>query len=83
MGMMQIAIDRAKRMLLLKWLKQGYIDGVEFDDLRQAQPITADEIEDEIRRLARLTHVEDCQRLQDMGVCPYCKCGRASTPAEQ
>jgi len=79
--MMQIAIDRDKRLLLLKWLKQGYIDSVELGDLKQESPITADEIEAELRRLAFVTLGEDCQRLQDMGFCPYCKSGRASTPA--
>lgn len=80
---MQIAIDRAKRVLLLKWLKQGYIDSLELDDLRQEHPITSDEVESELRRLAYVFHDEDCQRLQEMGFCPYCKNVEASTPASR
>ena len=78
--MMQIAIDREKRLLLLKWLKQGCIDSVELGRLEQEHPMTDDELETELRRLACFFHEEECQRLQDMGFCPYCKSGQASTP---
>lgn len=77
---MQITIDREKRLLLLKWLKQGYIDGLEINDLREFK-LTGEEIETELDRLAASMHDEQCERLQRLGFCPYCKSEQASTAA--
>ena len=66
---MEIQINREKRLLLLKWLKQGYIDALELSQLQKDNQMTADEIESELDRLAKWTYNEDCQRLQRLGLC--------------
>lgn len=66
---MEIQINREKRLLLLKWLKQGYIDALELSQLQKDNQMTADEIESELDRLAKFMHNEDCQRLQRLGLC--------------
>lgn len=79
--MIQITIDREKRLMLLKWLKQGYIDSVELGTLERLKKLTREEIETELDRWAACRHDEQCERLQRLGYCPYCKGEQTSTVA--
>lgn len=76
---MEIQIDRERRLLLLKWLKQGYIDSWEIGKLDNLKDLTREEIETELDRLAACMHDEECERLQRLGYCPYCKGEQSST----
>lgn len=66
---MEIPMNREKKLLLLRWLKQGYIDSLELSQIQKDNPITDDEIESELDRLAMCMHDEECQRLQRLGFC--------------
>ncbi len=57
--------------MLLKWLKCGGIDSIELHALQQASPMTYEELDVELDRLARCMHDEDCERLQKLGFCKY------------
>lgn len=79
--MTQITVDREKRLLLLKWLKQGYIDSWEINDLREFKKLTREEEEAELDRIVVILRDENCERLQRLGYCPYCKGEQTSTAA--
>lgn len=68
---MEIQIDRDKKLLLLRWLKQGYIDSFELSELQRDNDnqITVEEIERELDRLTRVMGDEECMRLQRLGLC--------------
>lgn len=66
---MEIQIDRDKKLLLLRWLKQGYIDSMELNELQRDNQITIEEIERELDRLTRVMGDEECMRLQRLGFC--------------
>ena len=66
---MEIPMNRERKLLLLRWLKQGYIDSLELSQIQKDNPITDEEIENELDRLAICMHDEECQRLQRLGFC--------------
>lgn len=78
---MEIALDREKRLTLLRWLKRGAIDRRELSDLATEadKSMTAEELESELDRLTMLQGGEECQRLQRLGFCKY---GKPMTQAE-
>lgn len=68
---MVIPIDREKRIELLKWLKQGYIDG---DTLAmwgdtKVKSMTDGQLQAEMARLHRCMYPDDCRRLKGLGLC--------------
>jgi len=65
-----MALDRETKLMLLKWLKNGYIDKMEFLSLKQMvdDSMTMEEIQDKLDRLAS---EDDCERLKRLGICPY------------
>lgn len=76
---MEIALDREKRLTLLRWLKRGAIDRRELADIASDNPMTREEVEAELDRLTMLQGGEECQRLQRLGFCKY---GKPMTQAE-
>ncbi len=72
---MEIPMNRERKLMLLRWLKQGYIDSMELSRMQKESPITDDEIETELDRLAKCMHDEECKRLQRLGFCKLRKQG--------
>lgn len=66
---MTIPIDREKRIELLKWLKQGYIDGDTVTGWADLKGRTDEEIQAELKRLHRVCYPNDCQRMKEAGCC--------------
>lgn len=71
--MRKIELDKAKKITLLRWLQQGYIDGVELLAIQREDPMTDEEINEELDRLAKYRHAEQCERLRRLG---FCECER-------
>ena len=66
---MGIMIDREKRLMLLRWLKQGVIDSRELDRLRALEIFTEEEIEKMFDTMYRINHDEICERIKRLGYC--------------
>lgn len=66
-----IPLTTETKRILLRWLKDGSLNRMELSELMHEYPVTGDEIEAELRRLAKFSHDEDCARLQEMGFCKY------------
>lgn len=69
---MNIPIDRDKRIELLKWLKQGYIDADTLNGWFDLKGRTDEELEAEMRRLMKSCYPNDCHRLKQIGCCVDC-----------
>ena len=67
--MMGIMIDREKRIMLLRWLKQGVIDSRELDRIRALEIFTEEEIEKKFDTMYRIDHDEICERIKQLGYC--------------
>ncbi len=72
---MEIWLNRDEKIMLLRWLKQGYIESRELDKFKRENPMTRDEIEAELDYYANIYHDEECKRYQRLGYCQYCKKG--------
>lgn len=70
---MDIAIDREKRLILLRWLKRGVINSVELDEISGVGLKTLEEIEEEMDRWAPVSFEEECARYKRLGLCK-CRC---------
>lgn len=68
---MEIQINREKRLLLLKWLKQGFIEWVELSMLYHNNSMTREEIEKELDYLAKVNDGKGCERYKRLGLCKY------------
>ena len=66
---MKIPIDRAKRIELLKWLKQGFMDSETLSEWIDIKGRSIEEIESELRRLNKCSYPMDCHRLKEIGCC--------------
>ncbi len=66
---MKIPIDREIKLLLLKWLRQGFIDGVELNMLYHKKPLSREEIEKELDHLAKISDGRECERLKRLRLC--------------
>ena len=71
--MENIKIDRNKRIMLLQWLKRGYIDGVQLSNLYDGikyQDWSDEEIEAELVRIIKAdTEGENCALIRRLGRC--------------
>ncbi len=67
--MRQIKIDREKRLKLLRWLKQGYIDPTEWSMMDNECQMTREELEQQLDEFAKCSGYVTCRRCQRMGVC--------------
>lgn len=72
-------------MLLLKWLKQGYIEDLELSTLERTEQSTRKELEQRLERLMELSGVIDCARLRRLGECylQYDERGKARADEEE
>lgn len=68
-----IQLNREKKMLLLKWLKQGYLEDLELSMLKQTEKVTRSELERQLERLTKLNGAIECARLRRLGEC-YLQC---------
>lgn len=67
--MMGIVIDREKRIMLLRWLKQGVIDSRELDRIRALEIFSEEEIEKKVDAMYRIDRDEICERIKQLGYC--------------
>ncbi len=72
---MQVILNRDSKIMLLRWLKQGYIESTELDKLQRDNPMTDEELDAELDHLASIFHDEECERYQRLGYCKCCKKG--------
>lgn len=71
-------------MILLKWLKQGYIGKSELSTLEEEVKMTRKELEQEVDRLMKINGAIECARLRRLDEC-YLQCsewGRARADEE-
>lgn len=65
-----IQIDRQRRLTLLRWLKQGYIEEREIASLNPHN-LTAGELSERLDRLIKANPEGQCNRMKRLGLCPY------------
>lgn len=76
-------LDRETKLMLLKWLKDGYIDKMEFMGLSGEvnKSMTMEELKEELTRLELMMNDEVCDQFISHNVCKYCHPDR--TPREK
>jgi hypothetical protein len=64
-------IDREKRLMLLRWLKQGEIDPTELRELKESlPPLSLEDIEAELQKsFGRGKSMAVCQCFKRLGIC--------------
>lgn len=69
---MRIQLDRAKKIALIKALKDGYIDDEEIGGWFDRSTLTDEELERELIHLQTAMYPDTCRRLKGAGLCVDC-----------
>lgn len=71
---MKKILTRKDKRLLLKWLKDGAVDGSEVQDfLKEVPPMTTEEMEADFLRMQKSMYPDFCELMYKGGMCALCE----------
>ena len=69
---MRVQLDRAKKIVLIKALKEGYIDDGDIVGWFDRSTLTDEELERELTLIQTALYPDTCRRLKAAGLCVDC-----------